>query len=211
MNEWCIIACEVWWYVMVAQYFVFVLQRSRCFHIYITSASFSTQLATCTCMCPYMGMPHPQLNYTHDRIADFLKWVLSTHHLVHLIASAPLPTTTSAVNSDIVTFTSRLSYEDYLHQTDQLNLVDSYPQLVTRAARIGYNITKVVYRGYSTPAALQVCVCECVRACVCVCVCVRACVCACVRVCVRVCVCVCVFSRDWTFIIMWVMWAAGKR
>ena len=40
---------------------------------------------------------------------------------------------------------------------DQLNLLESYPQLVTRAARIGYNITKVVYRGYSARAALQVC------------------------------------------------------
>ena len=106
---------------------------------------------------------------------------------IHLIASASLPTTISAVNSDIVAFASRLSYEDYLHQTDHLNLVDSYPQLVTRAARIGYNITKVVYRGYSAPAALQVCVRACVRVCVCV----------------YVCACACVFSRDWTFIILW--------
>ena len=78
------------------------------------------------------------------------------------VSTSTLLPTTSAVNSDIVAFASRLSYEEFLHQTDQLNLVDSYPQLATRAARIGYNITKVVYRGYSAPAALQVCVCVCV-------------------------------------------------
>ena len=55
---------------------------------------------------------------------------------------------------------------------------------MTRAARIGYNITKVVYRGYSAPAALQV-----GGVCVCVCVC-----CVGVGVCVgvHVCACVCV-------------------
>ena len=84
------------------------------------------------------------------------------------VSTSTLLPTTSAVNSDIVAFASRLSYEEFLHQTDQLNLVDSYPQLATRAARIGYNITKVVYRGYSAPAALQVCVCLYVRVSVCI-------------------------------------------
>lgn len=73
------------------------------------------------------------LNFTHDPIADFL----------------------NAVNSDIVAFASRLTYEEFLQQTDQLNKVDSYPQLTSRAARIGYQISKVVYRGYLAPTTLQ--------------------------------------------------------
>ena len=61
----------------------------------------------------------------------------------------------SAVNSDIVAFASKLTYEEFLQQTEQLSKLDSYPQLVSRAQRIGYNIAKVVYRGYNAPAALQ--------------------------------------------------------
>ena len=83
------------------------------------------------------------------------------------MSTSTLLPTTSAVNSDIVAFASRLSYEEFLHQTDQLNLVDSYPQLATRAARIGYNITKVVYRYKDMTSQLLYCVCVCLRAFVC--------------------------------------------
>lgn len=73
------------------------------------------------------------LNYTHDPIADFI----------------------NAVQSDIIAFASQRSYEEFIQQTHDLNSMDSYSQLNTRAQRIGYNITKVVYRGYEASRSLQ--------------------------------------------------------
>ncbi|XP_064395778.1 uncharacterized protein LOC135342867 [Halichondria panicea] len=73
------------------------------------------------------------LNYTHDPIADFI----------------------NAVQSDIISFASKRSYEEFIQQTHDLNSMDSYSQLNSRAKRIGYNITKVVYRGYEASRSLQ--------------------------------------------------------
>ena len=40
-------------------------------------------------------------------------------------------------------------------QTAQLNQIESYPQLAQRAERMGYRISKVVYRGYQASDKLQ--------------------------------------------------------
>ena len=52
---------------------------------------------------------------------------------------------------------SSLSYEEFLKETNELNKLDTYPQLLSRAQHIGYRATKVVYRGYEASVALQVC------------------------------------------------------
>merc|ERR1711972_876432 len=39
--------------------------------------------------------------------------------------------------------------------TDQLNDLSSYPQLTSRARGIGFEVTKVVFRGYGAPQRLQ--------------------------------------------------------
>ena len=79
----------------------------------------------------------------------------------------------------MISFASQMTYEEFLNQSHQLSKIESYPQLTTRAEKIGFQISKVVYRGYQASTALQVCarmrVCVCVCACVCVCVCVHAC------------------------------------
>ena len=48
-----------------------------------------------------------------------------------------------------------LSYEEFIKQTHDLNSMDTYSQLTVRAKRIGYHITKVVYRGYEASSSLQ--------------------------------------------------------
>ena len=47
-------------------------------------------------------------------------------------------------------------YEAFLQDTACLGSLDTYPQLTSRATRIGYRISKVVYRGYQAPQSLQV-------------------------------------------------------
>lgn len=73
------------------------------------------------------------LDTTHDPIADMV----------------------NAVQSDVVSFASQRSYEEFIQQTHSLSSMDSYAQLASRAKRMGYHITKVVYRGYEASLSLQ--------------------------------------------------------
>ncbi len=70
---------------------------------------------------------------THDPIGDFV----------------------NAATSDVVEFLSRLDFEQFKHNTDKLNDLSTYRQLVSRANQCGYRIDRVVYRGYGAPPALQ--------------------------------------------------------
>jgi hypothetical protein len=73
------------------------------------------------------------LDTTHDPIGDFV----------------------NAATADVVDFTGRHDFESFKKNTDRLNTHDTYQQLSARAARIGYRINNVVYRGYGAPDALQ--------------------------------------------------------
>jgi hypothetical protein len=73
------------------------------------------------------------LDTTHDPIGDFV----------------------NAASSDVVDFTGRHDFESFKHNTDKLNEIETYRQLVSRASQCGYRITKVVYRGYGAPDRLQ--------------------------------------------------------
>src|SRR5206468_1589707 len=61
------------------------------------------------------------LEQTHDPVADFI----------------------NAVSADVIDFASRLTFEQFKHQTDQLSARETYTQLSQRAGRIGYRINKV--------------------------------------------------------------------
>jgi hypothetical protein len=73
------------------------------------------------------------LETTHDPIGDFV----------------------NAATSDVVDFTGRHDFESFKHNTDKLNELETYRQLVVRASQCGYRINKVVYRGYGAPDRLQ--------------------------------------------------------
>ena len=73
------------------------------------------------------------LDATHDPIGDFV----------------------NAATSDVVGFTGRHDFEQFKRNTAQLNELETYKQLTSRAAQCGYRINKVVYRGYGAAPALQ--------------------------------------------------------
>ncbi len=47
------------------------------------------------------------------------------------------------------------SYEEFMENSSKLNSLDHYSQLITLSKRIGYEISKVVFRGYHTSSQLQ--------------------------------------------------------
>jgi len=73
------------------------------------------------------------LNQTHDPVADFI----------------------NAVCADVIAFVAALPYEMFLEKTALLSNLDTYPQLVNRSKKIGYEISKVVFRGYHATDKLQ--------------------------------------------------------
>ena len=50
---------------------------------------------------------------------------------------------------------SVFSYEEFIRNTDDLNSMDCYTHLVSRAQHVGYKISKVVYRGFAAAPPLQ--------------------------------------------------------
>lgn len=73
------------------------------------------------------------LKETHDPTADFI----------------------NSVSSDVIEFVAGKSFEEFKAATDQLNNLNVYQQLTSRAKGIGFEITKVVFRGYGAPQRLQ--------------------------------------------------------
>lgn len=73
------------------------------------------------------------LDSTHDPIGDFV----------------------NAATSDVVDFTGRHDFENFKRNTHVLNELETYRQLLGRAAQCGYRLNKVVYRGYGSADALQ--------------------------------------------------------
>jgi hypothetical protein len=73
------------------------------------------------------------LDETHDPIGDFI----------------------NAATSDVIDFVGRYSFDEFKTRTEMLNDLNNYRQLKGRAEQVGYEIRKIVYRGYATSDALQ--------------------------------------------------------
>lgn len=73
------------------------------------------------------------LDQTHDPIGDFI----------------------NAATADVIDFAAAQTFDRFKEKTEQLSLLETYPQLARRADTIGYRVTKVVYRGYQASPALQ--------------------------------------------------------
>ena len=73
------------------------------------------------------------LQQTHDPVADFI----------------------NAVTADVIDFVGSRTFEQFKQETERLNDLETYPNLTARAQRIGYQINKVVYRGYTAGDTLQ--------------------------------------------------------
>mmetsp|Transcript_14487 Transcript_14487/g.42214 ORF Transcript_14487/g.42214 Transcript_14487/m.42214 type:complete len:552 (-) Transcript_14487:266-1921(-) len=73
------------------------------------------------------------LNSTHDPIGDFI----------------------NALLADLMNFSSRHSYEEFIQCAAQLSDLSTFPVLCERACAVGFKIGKVVYRGYQASGTLQ--------------------------------------------------------
>lgn len=73
------------------------------------------------------------LDQTHDPIADFI----------------------NALSADVIDFAAGRTFEQFKESTNRLNELSEYANLVGRAERIGYQVNKVVYRGYVASDKLQ--------------------------------------------------------
>jgi hypothetical protein len=73
------------------------------------------------------------LDQTHDPVADFI----------------------NAVTADVIDFAASRTFERFKEETGALNELATYRQLAARAQRIGYAVSKVVYRGYTANPKLQ--------------------------------------------------------
>jgi hypothetical protein len=62
----------------------------------------------------------------------------------------------NAVCADVIAFASIRKYETFLENANQLNQLETYPQLIARSETVGYKINKVVFRGYQASEKLQV-------------------------------------------------------
>merc|ERR1711972_416185 len=73
------------------------------------------------------------LDATNDPIADFV----------------------NAVSADVIEWCSSRKFDEFLANTDALNTLIPYAQLTAQATKIGFELTKVVFRGYGAPNSLQ--------------------------------------------------------
>ncbi|RUS72351.1 hypothetical protein EGW08_019887 [Elysia chlorotica] len=73
------------------------------------------------------------LNSTQDPMADFVNCLIA----------------------DVIAFAAKRSYVEFIETASELNEISNYPQLTERCKDIGYNVSKVVFRGYYAHDKLQ--------------------------------------------------------
>lgn len=67
----------------------------------------------------------------------------------------PIADIINAISSDAITFLAKVTYEEFVEVASSLNNLDSFPNLVSRAKRMGFQINKVIYRGFKADDQLQ--------------------------------------------------------
>lgn len=80
-------------------------------------------------------------------LVDIEKMLESTHD--------PIGDFVNAATSDVIDWVGRYDFDGFKRNTEQLNDIGTYRQLVARAGQCGYALHKVVYRGYGATEALQ--------------------------------------------------------
>eukprot|EP00732_Lithocolla_globosa_P004535 Lithocolla_globosa_v1_NODE_4235_length_1482_cov_9.309741.p1 type:complete len:473 gc:universal NODE_4235_length_1482_cov_9.309741:41-1459(+) len=67
----------------------------------------------------------------------------------------PIGVMVNSVSADVMEFTSRIAFTEFKEKVDDLNRLECYPQLVMEAKLMGYQVTKVAFRGYAASPTLQ--------------------------------------------------------
>lgn len=73
------------------------------------------------------------LDATHDPVSEFM----------------------NAISADVIDFIGSRQFEMFKGETDALNALSTYPSLTARAALTGFELSKVVFRGYVSSQRLQ--------------------------------------------------------
>ncbi|KAK6989606.1 type II secretion system (T2SS) protein E N-terminal domain [Biomphalaria glabrata] len=67
----------------------------------------------------------------------------------------PMADLINCLCADVVAFTAKTSYEEFIETASELNDLKNYKQLMERCPCIGYTVSKVVFRGYFAHEKLQ--------------------------------------------------------
>jgi len=67
----------------------------------------------------------------------------------------PIAELVNALGSDAIAFTSARTFEQFKNDTELLGKLSTYNQTLERAKRFGFQISKIVYRGYHSSDKLQ--------------------------------------------------------
>lgn len=67
----------------------------------------------------------------------------------------PIAEVINSVSADVIGFCSARSFEQFKESAEQLNMLGVYQNLTARAASLGLEVSKVVFRGYMAPQRLQ--------------------------------------------------------
>lgn len=73
------------------------------------------------------------LDSTHDPVSEFM----------------------NAAAADLVDFVGSRSFEDFKKDANELNGLSSYPNLSACAVRVGFHLSKILFRGYSATSRIQ--------------------------------------------------------
>jgi len=77
--------------------------------------------------------PERMVDHTHDPVSDLI----------------------NTLTADVIELTSSMLFEEFRAGTDRLNRLETYPTLTAAASRIGFKVTRVVFRGYEASEKLQ--------------------------------------------------------
>lgn len=69
--------------------------------------------------------------------------------------SDPMSEFINSVSADVIQWCAPKKFDDFLAATDVLNTLAPYTTLCSQAEKMGYQVTSVVFRGYTAPGTIQ--------------------------------------------------------
>eukprot|EP01006_Ploeotia_vitrea_P026765 TRINITY_DN59715_c0_g1_i1.p1 TRINITY_DN59715_c0_g1~~TRINITY_DN59715_c0_g1_i1.p1 ORF type:complete len:484 (-),score=64.70 TRINITY_DN59715_c0_g1_i1:147-1598(-) len=67
----------------------------------------------------------------------------------------PIADICNTISADVLEFAAARQFDQFKSESDHLNVIGTYPQLLEGASRVGFKINKVVFKGYTAGAKIQ--------------------------------------------------------
>jgi len=80
-------------------------------------------------------------------LQDIEKMLAHTHD--------PVLELVNSITADVINFASQRTFDQFKVESEKLNLLESYPLTAQKFPRLGYELSKIVYRGYLAGEKLQ--------------------------------------------------------